>query len=182
MVSHQQVRTQSLPEQDSQMEHGFLGYRSTFMLDFVVSALVLIVPLLLFSLYTVKIQRNFSLHKKLQIVLGAVLLVAVSAFEIDVQIMHGGWQNIVNQRETPLTLEQFQDVRNILYVHLIFAVSTPFFWATTLFLALRRIPNPPAPCAHSSLHKKLGWISTIDITLTSLTGLYWYYMAFVTSV
>ncbi|MCA9018007.1 MAG: DUF420 domain-containing protein, partial [Planctomycetaceae bacterium] len=70
-------------------------------MDFVVSALVLIVPLLLFSLYSVKIKRNFSLHKKLQILLGAVLLVAVAAFEIDVQIMHGGWQNIVNQRETP---------------------------------------------------------------------------------
>ncbi len=161
------------------MEHGFLGYRSTFMLDFVVSALLLIVPLLLFSLYTVKIKRNFSLHKLLQIVLGAVLLVAVTAFEIDVQLMHGGWQNIVNQRETPLTPEQLKYVREVLYVHLIFAVSTPFFWATTLFLALKRIPKPPVPCAHSSLHKKLGWISTIDITLTSLTGLYWYYVAFV---
>lgn len=161
------------------MEHGFLGYRSTFMLDFVVSALILIVPLLLFSLFTVKMKRNFALHKKLQILLGAVLLVAVSAFEIDVQIMHGGWQNIVNQRETPLTPEQFGYVKNVLYVHLVFAITTPIFWATTLFLALKRIPNPPAPCAHSSLHKKLGWISTIDITLTSLTGLYWYYVAFV---
>lgn len=164
------------------MEYGFLGYRSTFMLDFVVSALVLIVPLLLFSLYTVKIKRNFALHKKLQILLGAVLLVAVGAFEIDVQVMHGGWQNIVNQREIPLDPRQMNFIRNVLYVHLIFAVSTPFVWATTLFLALKRIPNPPAPCAHSSLHRKLGWVSTIDITLTSLTGLYWYYAAFVATI
>lgn len=164
------------------MEFGFLGYRSTFMLDFVVSALVLIVPLLLFSLYSVKIKRNFSLHKKLQIVLGAVLLVAVAAFEIDVQVMHGGWQNIVGQRETPLTPAQFDYVRTVLYVHLVFAVTTPLFWAATLFLALKRIPNPPTPCAHSKLHQKLGWISTIDITLTSLTGLYWYYVAFIASV
>lgn len=164
------------------MEYGFFGYRSTFMLDFVVSALILIVPLLLFSLYTVKIRRNFALHKKLQILLGAVLLVAVAAFEIDVQLMHGGWKNIVNQREVPLNPEQLNYVRNVLYVHLVFAVSTPFFWAATLFLALKRFPNPPAPCAHSSLHKKLGWISTIDITLTSITGLYWYYAAFVANI
>ena len=36
------------------MKHGFLGYQSTFMLDFVVTALVLIVPALLTSLYLVK--------------------------------------------------------------------------------------------------------------------------------
>src|SRR5690349_13232590 len=33
------------------MQDGFLGYKSSFMLDFVVVALVLIVPILLFSLY-----------------------------------------------------------------------------------------------------------------------------------
>ena len=32
------------------MNHGFLGYRTSFMLDFVVVALVLIVPVLVYSL------------------------------------------------------------------------------------------------------------------------------------
>ena len=57
------------------MSHGFLGYDgSTFMFDFVVTALVLIVPALLVSLYLVKVQRNYTAHRNLQLALAGVLL------------------------------------------------------------------------------------------------------------
>ena len=39
------------------MQNGFLGNNASLMLDVVVCALVLVVPALLFSLYTVKIKR-----------------------------------------------------------------------------------------------------------------------------
>jgi putative membrane protein len=70
-------------------------------------------------------------------------------------------------------------VRTILRIHLIFAISTPLLWIATITLALRRMPNPPQPCAHSNLHKRLGWLSTIDIVMTSVTGLIFYYFAFI---
>ena len=53
---------------------GFLGTGSTLMLDVVVCALV--VPLLAFSIYTVKARRNYLLHRQLQLSLGAALLLA----------------------------------------------------------------------------------------------------------
>ena len=62
------------------LSNGFLGYQTTFMLDFVVCALVLIVPLLLWSLWLVKFRRRYVVHKRLQITLGIVLLIAVTAF------------------------------------------------------------------------------------------------------
>ena len=160
---------------------GFLGYQTSFMLDFVVTALVIIVPALLYSLYQVRMRRHYSAHRRLQMILGIILLVAVGAFEVDLQIVHGGWQNIVaRQPLSPDALAQKIDsVRPWLWVHLLFAVSTPLFWAVTIFLALRRFPNPPTPNAHSRLHAVLGWISTVDITLTSVTGLAFYYVAFV---
>jgi hypothetical protein len=163
------------------MSSGFLGYDTSLMLDAVVCALVLVVPALLFSLYLVKFRHNYLWHRNLQIGLGVVLLLAVGAFEIDMQIVHGGWENVVNKHpEQPRRLPvEMQTIRRILYVHLIFAVSTPLLWGTTIALALKRIPSPPAPCAHSRVHKNLGWLSTADITLTSLTGLVWYYFAFV---
>ena len=138
------------------MKHGFLGYQSTFMLDFVVTALVLIVPALLTSLYLVKVKRNYLAHRNLQLILAAVLLVAVIAFEIDIR-MHGGWENIVGGRAPALSVEQLAVARQI----------------------LRRMPRPPAPCEHSRLHKTLGWLSVIDLVLTSATGLAFYYRAFV---
>mgnify|MGYP002787540245 CR=1 FL=1 len=161
------------------MRDGFLGFRTSFMLDFVVVALVLIVPVLVYSLFAVKVKRNYSLHRSLQLLLGIVLLVAVGLFEIDLQWLQGGWLNVVNKREVKLTEEQLAFVRQVLYIHLCFAISTPLLWITTIGLALLRIPSPPTPCPHSRLHKVLGWLSTVDIVLTSITGLVFYYFAFV---
>ncbi len=163
------------------MNNGFLGFDASFMLDFVVSALVLIVPVMLYSLYVVKVQKNFVLHRNLQVVLGAILLVAVTAFEVDTQWVHGGWENIVNKSpEAPrLSGEAFSHVQKVLWFHLIFAVSTPLLWGATLFHALRKFPNPPLPSTHSKLHKRLGWLSTIDLVMTSTTGLWFYYAAFI---
>ena len=162
------------------MTNGFLGYDSSFMLDVVVCALVLVVPALLFSLYTVKVKRNYTLHRTMQLTLGIVLLITVAAFEVDIR-MHGGWENIVNKpgQSARVSGEDLEFVRNLLWVHLVFAISTPVFWATTIVLALKRFPNPPQPSEHSRLHKKLGWISAVDITLTSVTGLLFYYYAFI---
>ncbi len=163
------------------LSNGFLGYPTTFMLDFVVCALVLIVPLLLWSLWLVKFRRRYVAHKRLQITLGIVLLVAVTAFEVDVQMVHGGWENIVAKQ--PLNPEELASkiaaVRPWLVIHLLFAITTPLLWITTITLALLRFQNPPGPGPHSRLHKVLGWASTVDITLTSVTGLLFYYVAFV---
>ena len=165
------------------LSNGFLGYPTTFMLDFVVCALALFVPVLLWSLWLVKFRRRYVAHKRLQIGLGIVLLVAVMAFELDVQIVHGGWEKIVaKQLLSPDALStKINTVRPWLLVHLVFAVTTPLLWMVTLTLALRRFKNPAAPGPHSRLHKTLGWASTIDITLTSVTGLLFYYVAFVRS-
>ena len=161
------------------MQDGFLGFRTSFMLDFVVVALVLIVPVLVYSLFAVKVQRRYVVHRRLQLLLGVVLLVAVSLFEVDLQWIQGGWLNVVGKREVKLTEVQLAFVRQVLRIHLCFAVSTPLLWAATIGLALRHMPSPPQPCSHSKLHKTLGWLSTIDIVLTSVTGLVFYYFAFV---
>ncbi len=163
------------------MAEGFLGYQTTFMLDVVVCALVLVVPTLIFSIYQVKGKRNYSRHKFLQLALAGVLLFAVAAFEVDIQLIHRGWENVVNKNpDAPRrSVEEMTRIRTTLYVHLCFAVTTPMLWAVTIGLALKRFPKPPAPGVHSRSHKTLGWISAIDLTLTSVTGLLFYYLAFI---
>jgi putative membrane protein len=161
--------------------HGFLGFDASFMLDVVVVALVLIVPVQLWAIRLARTGR-YPLHKRVQLTLAVVLLLAVGAFEVDLQLLHGGWENVVNKdADTPrLTGDELQIVRRVLWVHLIFAVSTPLLWGLTIALALKRIPVPPGPCRHSPLHRKLGWASAIDLLLTSLTGMAFYYVTFMT--
>ncbi|MEZ6055254.1 MAG: DUF420 domain-containing protein [Planctomycetaceae bacterium] len=175
------VRQTGLHRYTLAMKQGFLGNDTTFMLDFVVCALVVVVPLVLFSLYQVKVRHNYHLHKKLQVLLGLVLLFAVTAFEVDVQLVHGGWEQIVNKPGQPprLTDEGLASVRQVLWIHLVFAITTPFLWVLTMYLALKRFPSPPLPGEHSIAHKRLGWLATLDLVATSITGLWFYWVAFV---
>ena len=160
---------------------GFLGYRTSFMLDFVVCALVVIVPVLVTSICLVKFGRRFAQHRRLQILLCAVLLVAVGAFEVDLQIVHGGWENVVQKSysDDALFAQRISAAQPWLWLHLVFAVTTPILWVITIVLAWRRFPSPPEPGAHSQAHRRLGWLSTIDVTLTAITGLIFYWVAFV---
>lgn len=162
------------------MSQGFLGFDSSLMLDVVVCALVLVVPVVIYSLYLVKVRRNYALHALVQTSLSAVLLLVVAAFEIDMR-MHGGWQKIINKNpEAPrLVGEALDQVRTLLFVHLAFAITTPILWGATLILAWKHFARPPQPGTHSARHKLLGWLSTIDLVMTSVTGLVFYYFAFV---
>lgn len=160
------------------MGDGFLGYKASLMLDVVVCALVLVVPTLVFSLYAVKIRRNYRLHRSLQVALGVVLLIVVGLFEVDMRLS-GGIDGILAKRTRPLSPDERSAFNTLLYVHLFFAISTVVLWAVTLTLALKHMPAPPGPCDHSRLHKRLGWLSAADITMTSITGLLVYYSGFV---
>ena len=110
---------------------------------------------------------------------GAVaLLAAVAAFEVDLHFVQGGWQNVV-KKGPAVSESQMVLIHRVLRIHLLFAGSTPFLWTATIVLALRSMPNPPSPSPHSRTHKILGWASTMDLVLTSVTGLTFYYIAFV---
>lgn len=163
------------------MKDGFLGYQTSFMLDFVVCALIAIVPMLMFSLWKVKFRKQYQQHRKLQLFLGVVLLVAVTAFEVDLRFIQGGWRNIVQKSSANETVlaERIQAAAPWMKFHLVFAITTPFLWAITLGFALLKFDKPTQPGSHSRWHKVLGWASAIDITMTAITGLIFYYVAFV---
>jgi putative membrane protein len=70
---------------------GFLGTRGSLMLDIVVVAMAVILPVLAYSIYLVRVRRRYELHKRIQLVLAVVLLVTVVLFEADVRI--NGWRD-----------------------------------------------------------------------------------------
>ncbi len=155
------------------MGKGFLGTSASFMLDFVVVSLVAVVPLLLFSLYLVKIKKSYSLHKKLQIFLSIALGGVVGLFEVDMRLQGGFWAMAKN---SPYAESDF--LHRLLTVHLCFSISTVIFWAVTLFAALKFIPAPPGPSRFSPTHKIMAWITIADLVGTVVTGLMVYYYGF----
>ena len=62
------------------------------MLDVVFLAMFVAVPVLLWSIYLVRVRRNYLLHKRVQVTLSLILLVAVTLFELDMRF-GAGWRS-----------------------------------------------------------------------------------------
>jgi hypothetical protein len=151
---------------------GFLGTRASLMLDVVFLAMFAVVPLLIWSIWLVRYRRNYRLHKRVQVILGSVLLVAVTLFEIDLRFFTD-WR----QRAEPSPYYA-NWVFPALYIHLFFAVPTALLWVTVIVRALRRFANPPQPGPHSRQHIFWAWLAAIEMCLTALTGWIFYLLAF----
>lgn len=151
---------------------GFLGTRASMMLDIVFLAMFVVLPILGWSIWLVKCRRNYGLHKRVQLTLGALLLITVVLFEIDIRL--NGWTQRAQASPHYPHL-----VYASVYVHLFFAVTTTGLWIMVIARAMRRFPNPPLPGPHSAGHRLWGWLATIDMTCTAITGWVFYYLAFV---
>lgn len=158
----------------AQFTHGFLPTRATFMLDFVFLAMFAILPGLAFGIQLSK-WRRYEWHKRVQIGLAVVLLVAVAAFEYDLNFVTKNWRPLAEP--SPYFAGGWVDLS--LWIHLAFAVPTPIVWAVVVVQALRKFPSPTRPGPHSRQHVRWAWVATAGMSLTALTGWIFYYLAFV---
>ena len=158
---------------------GFLGTRASLMLDIVFLAMFVVMPVLGGSICLVKFRRQYQLHKRIQLVLAAVLLVTVVLFEVDMR-WHG-WRDRAQVSPYYGSEGSHGWVWTALYVHLAFAVSTAVLWTVVTVRALRNFADPPLPNHHSAWHLRWGKLAAIDMGLTALTGWIFYWLAFVAS-
>jgi len=159
------------------MTHGFLGNRGSLMIDVVFVAMFLVLPVLYWSIFSVRSRSRYGFHKRLQVALGVVLLIAVSAFELEMRLV--GWQH----RAEPSPYWRAGGWNDLvdwsLAVHLTCAIPTFLVWIVVITQALRRFPRPAAPNHHSRHHRIWGWCATVGMTLTATTGWVFYWLAFV---
>ena len=157
---------------------GFLGTRGSIMLDVVFLAMFAVLPILTYGIYLAK-QGRYAQHKRVQLVLGSILLLAVLAFEVDMRLFTE-WEKLA-------TPSPYFDAENpwgspvglSLIIHLCFAVPTLFLWIFVIVRALRKFPSPPQPSSHSSSHRFWGMIAAGGMFLTAATGVAFYFLAFV---
>jgi len=157
------------------MFEGFIpGSRASLMFDVVCLGMIIILPLLAYSIYLVRIKKNYQLHKRFQLVLGWTLLIVVVLFEIDVRLSKQQW--IQATKASPF----YQTILTpFLIFHVIIATLTVLLWVVTIVNALRHFQTPPVPNAYSKTHRKLGIASAIFMFTTGITGISYYVMAFV---
>jgi len=166
---------------------GFLGTRASIMLDVVFVAMFAVLAVMAVSIYLVRYRRLYLLHKRIQVVLGTVLLITVGAFEVDMQWLTE-WELRAAaspyfvadySATTPASAKWGSTVGKSLLVHLAFAVPTFVLWVFVIVQGLRYFPHPPQPNAYSARHKAWARLAAFGMTVTSLTGWVFYYLAFV---
>ncbi len=157
------------------MNYGFLPTRGSFMLDFVALAMVGVSLLLLLSVYLVKVHKQYRIHRLMQTVLAIVLLVTIVAFEIDIQFVKPYWRDVA--AESPYFSTGWVD--RSLVIHLLFAIPTPFFWAYLIISAYRRMGPAFENADYRLQHRRMGWIGTVLMLMTAVTGWVFYWVSFV---
>lgn len=160
---------------------GPLGTRASLMLDVVFVAMFAVVPLMLLAIYLARYHNAWRWHKRIQLALATVLLLAVVAFEIDMQFVTE-WE--LRAEPSPyftITEKWTSPVGIALLVHLFFAIPTAVIWFYVVSGAIKHFPKPPSPSQYSGRHKLWGRIAAVEMTMTAITGWVFYWMAFVAS-
>ena len=158
--------------------NGFLPSRASIMLDVVFVAMIAVLPVLGWSIYLVRCRQQYGLHKRLQLTLGVVLAVAVTAFEVDMR-WFTDWRERAAASNYYDAASDSGAVVTALWIHLFFAVTTAALWIYVITAALRRFPRPARPGQHSTTHRRLAWLAAIDMAMTAITGWTFYVLAFV---
>ena len=156
--------------------NGFLGTRATWVLDAILVSTLLVVAVMSVSIALVKFGRKYKTHRNIQTSLAVLLFVAVVAFEIEIRLFTN-WRELAQ----PSPYYATGWVGTALWVHLLFAIPTPFIWFATIWTAIRWFRPNLGPNEHSSKHKILGRMAAGSMMLTTVTAWIFYYVAFVTN-
>ncbi len=154
---------------------GFLslvGSRASLGMDVVLVGLIALLPVLAWSVQAAR-SGQFVLHKRLQLFIVTALAVAILIFEVDVRLI-SDWK--LRARPSP---HWPVGVLWALGIHLVFAVSTFVLWTWVVWEAVSRFPQPPRRHEHGPRHRRMARLAAVDLLLTAVTGVIFYWLAFV---
>ena len=144
---------------------GFLGTRADLLMDLVSTALVAVVPIVLWNWRLARTGR-WAQHKRMQIGLAVLLGLVVAVFEYNLRLQGGIFEATQASAYAGTPTLNFW-----IWFHTFFAITTLFVWAGLIVGSLRRFPSPPQPGAFSATHRRWGRIGMIWMLATGLTSL-----------
>jgi len=145
-------------------EPGFLGTRAPFFMDFV-TLIVSLLPLLVASAIYLAKNKKYKLHSYAQIIIFAFSVIVLIYFETGIR-MGGGFNFFMKESNVSHNYAFI-----VLIFHIIIATISLVFWATTIFMAKKQL--------QLKKHKKAGLITFVGVVMTSLTGIWVYFLMFV---
>lgn len=155
------------------MGTGFLPAR-LFMLDTIVVGMVVVCAVMIVSISIVRFRKNHRLHRVIQTGLAVFLCVAIVGFEIDLN-----WFTKWRELAAPSPYFASGWVYRVLWIHLVFAIPTPFVWAGVIFMAWRNYSDGYPTEEIKRKHRISGRIAAAMMLGTAITGWVFYWTAFV---
>ena len=155
------------------MPPSFINSRADALIDVVVLLTILSVPILYYAIALVR-RGEIESHKRVQLFLTFVFIVATLALEIDLRLQ-GGMAHFVKGGAYENTL--FLNV--ILYGHLAVAFVNALLWIALPLLSWRRFHQKELPGPFSKTHRKWGKLAALFCVLTALSGVALYLFGFV---
>lgn len=144
---------------------GFLGTRGDLLMDIVITALVAVVPIVLYN-WSLARRRQYARHKAMQITLAVLLGLVVALFEYNLRLQGGIFEATRASSYAGTATLNFW-----IWFHTFFAITTIFIWLGLIVASLRRFPRPPVPGAFSATHRRWGRIGMIWMLVTGVTAI-----------
>ncbi|MFC5411260.1 DUF420 domain-containing protein [Larkinella bovis] len=149
------------------------GARCDVLMDIVVISMAIILPLLWYSYKKVKVERNYRLHKNIQLTMFIILFFVVLLFEYDMK-QHGGIFAMVKGSAYEGTFF----LNFMIYFHTFLSITTSLIWILLIPISFNKFGKNPKPGKFSKTHKLWGKIGMWDMALTCITGLILYIFGF----
>ena len=142
-------------------------------MDLVLVAFVVILPALVYS-WRLARGKRYADHKRWQLTIFTLLVVAVALFELDLR-QSGGIFALTAESQYSGTLF----LQSLIYGHTAVAIASALIWVTLVGLSLAKFDSPPAPNSFSGIHRNLGRAGMITMALSGLSAIPLYVVGFV---
>lgn len=145
-------------------KEGFLGSRAPFFMDFV-TLIVAFLPFLVAIAISQARNKHYKTHTYSQIFIFAFSVIVLFYFEYGVRV-GGGFDFFMKGSHV-----SHDYARIVLIFHIIISLITLVFWGAAIFMAKKLL--------QLGKHRRVGFITFIGVVLTSLTGIWVYFLMFV---
>ena len=153
-------------------QSGFLGTRATFLIDTIISFLVLLPIIIMISIFLAKINY-IKITQSIQISLLLITIGALALFTYSVYYVYG-FDSLLQQSSVGA-----KEAFIVLILDVITVVITILIWLLTTVYALNDIKRRALPGVYSEPHKRAGKRVLLAMVMMSFTSLSIYWVLYI---